>query len=128
MIFFDRSIPKSVINALKLVGVEDILSHDDVFPQNTPDPVWLARAGQQGWVVVTRDKKIRTRTGEVRTLITYGVGCFILTTNRPLTRWEHLKLFVLTLDRMKVLAETVGKPFIFTVTCDGNFRRLDLKS
>jgi hypothetical protein len=33
--------------------------HDELFPQATQDVIWLAEAGAQRWVVVTRDDRIR---------------------------------------------------------------------
>ena len=78
MIFIDRSIPKSVAQALKEVRT-DILWLEDRFAHNTPDEEWLRRAGTEGWLVLSRDKKIRTRPAERRTILESGVACFILT-------------------------------------------------
>jgi hypothetical protein len=33
--------------------------HDDLFAQGTEDIVWLAEAGDNRWVVLTRDDRIR---------------------------------------------------------------------
>ena len=44
--------------ALRAAGVE-IRVHDELFPQGTEDVVWLRQAGVNGWIVITRDDRIR---------------------------------------------------------------------
>ena len=50
--------------ALRAEGVE-IRVNDEMFPQGTQDVDWLRIAGESGWVVITRDDRIRLQpTGE----------------------------------------------------------------
>lgn len=65
MIFIDRSIPKSVADALKQVR-DDVIWLEDIFPHDAKEAAWLREAGTNGWLVVTRDNKIRSRPGERR--------------------------------------------------------------
>lgn len=123
MIFIDRSIPKSVAQALKSVR-SDVIWLEDVFPHDTPDPTWLAEAGQKGWLVITRDKKIRTRPGERAAIAAAGVGCFVLTQKKDPTKWEYVKLLALTMDEMERIFDETPKPFIFEVNANGQFKRL----
>ena len=111
MIFIDRSIPKSVATALRYV--EDRFQHD------TKDTDWLPVAGAEGWLVITRDKKIRTRPGERRAILENGVGCFFLMQKRDPSRWQYLKLLVLTLEKMESSFATTPRPFIFGVDQSG---------
>ena len=63
MIFIDCSIPRGVANALKAVR-NDVLWLEDRFALDTEDRVWLAAAGTNDWLVISRDKKVITRPGE----------------------------------------------------------------
>ena len=65
MIFVDRSVPRSVVTALRAVR-DDVEWLEPRFPHDTPDPEWLAEAGKAGWLVITRDQRIRTRPFEQR--------------------------------------------------------------
>jgi len=40
-----------------------VIAHDDLFPQDTDDEVWLRHAGERGWIVLTKDEKIRAKAG-----------------------------------------------------------------
>lgn len=86
MIFVDRSVPRRVVRAIQVVRT-DVKWLEDIegFGPETPDEEWLAAVGANGWPVLTRDKKIRTRPGERGAIIEHGVGCFVSMQNRPLT-------------------------------------------
>lgn len=122
MIFFDRSIPKSVAEALKKVR-DDVVWLEDVFRHDTPDIVWLPDVGSRDWIVIVRDKKIQTRAAERRLIEQNSVGCFILSQQSNLTKWEYLKLLTASLDKMEQLFEEVERPFIYRVGVTGTFRR-----
>lgn len=123
MIFLDRSIPRSVATALKAVRA-DVVWLEDLFPHDTPDPEWLAKAGSEGWIVIVRDKHVNTRPGERQTIRDSGVGCFILNQGKSPTRWEYLQLLARTIDDMLRIDGETARPYIFTVSKDGVFRKV----
>ena len=43
--------------------------HDDHFAPDTPDTVWLAEVGARGWVVLTKDSRIRRHPLELQALL-----------------------------------------------------------
>lgn len=121
MIFVDRSIPKGVAEALKAVR-HDVRWLEDLFPHDTKDEDWLPIAGREGWLVIVRDKKIRTRPGERRAILDHQVGCFCLTQRQDPTRWQYLKLLVQTLDEMGRRFASTPRPFIYGVDRNGQFK------
>lgn len=50
-----------------------VIAHDDVFAQDTDDDVWLEAAGENDWVVLTRDDKIRFTPGARQKILDGGV-------------------------------------------------------
>ena len=52
--------------------------HDDHFSQTTEDADWLQAVARQGWIVLTKDEKIRFRPMELRALESAGVRAFIV--------------------------------------------------
>ena len=121
MIFIDRSLPRSLAERLK-EDREDIIWLEDWFNSATPDEVWLAEAGKNGWLVITHDKKIRTRPAELRALLENSVGCFILVYKENLKREEIYELVVSTLGEMEEKFASTSRPFIYTGDRNGNFR------
>ncbi len=125
MIFVDASIPRGVAQALQRVR-EDVLWIADVpdLSQATPDGVWLRRCGAESWLALTRDKRIRTRHAERRAVLEGGVGLFVLTNRRNLTRWAQLRTIVTHLDEMEERYEATERPFIFNLNSRGLDRYL----
>jgi len=126
MIFLDRSIPKSVAEALKLVRNGDIAWLEDYYAHDTGDEVWIPHAGEQDWLVVSRDKKIRTRSWQRDLIKRHFVGCFIINQKQNPTRWEYLKLLAKSLDEMERIFGVEERPFIHLVDRNGAFRKLAL--
>ena len=118
--FVDRSLGRRIIpGALRDAG-EEVRIHDDHFPQDAKDEVWLAEAGKQGWVVLTKDKNIRYRAIELQALVAAKVRAFVLTARGDLSVAEVGQIFVKALPAMKKLCETTKPPFIARVSRDGS--------
>lgn len=101
---------------------EDVIWLEDEFTHDVPDEEWLAEAGRQGWLVITHDRKIRTRPGERRAIMENGVGCFIMTYRQDLKKEEIVALISSTLEEMERRFEETRRPFIYTVSKSGEFR------
>lgn len=125
MIFVDASVPRSVADEIKRVR-NDACWIGDVFPLDTKDPIWLREAGKQGWLVITRDKKIRTRPGERRAIAEHGVGCFILAYRQDLTKQEIAEIVLSALEDMEELFASTRRPFIYTVSKGGEFKQYEV--
>ena len=123
MIFVDRSIPRSVAEALKLVRT-DVRWLEDEFPHDVTDAEWLREAGIRGWLVIGRDRRIRHRPAEKQAIPDHRVGYFCIAQDAIPTRWEYPRLIVTKLDEMERLFATVERPFIYGVYKDGALRRL----
>lgn len=77
--FIDRSLGrKYVTEALRTAGAT-VVAHDDHFPQTTPDVEWLAEVGRRGWVVFSKDERIRRNRIEREALEAAHVRAFFLT-------------------------------------------------
>ncbi|AHY45618.1 Hypothetical Protein RradSPS_0335 [Rubrobacter radiotolerans] len=125
MIFVDASVPRSVAAEIKKARSKTVWI-GDVFPLDTKDTVWLAEAGRQGWLVITRDKKIRKRPGERRVITESGAGCFVLVYREDLKKSEIAEMILSFLEEMESLFERTPRPFIYTVTKNGDFKQYRL--
>lgn len=119
LIFFtDAMLGRRVIpGALRAAG-EQVEAHDDNFKQGTPDAEWLVEVGKRGWVVLTKDKRIRYRAVEAAALYRAKVGAFVLTARGDLNGAEIGNIFIKALPAMKKLCATVMPPFIAHVSKD----------
>ena len=89
-----------------------------MFPQDAFDEVWLTRAGAEGWIVLSKDRKIRYRANEHAALKAAKVRAFVLTGgNMP--GEAMAQAFVDALRRMKQLTATRTPPFLAMVSAGG---------
>lgn len=126
MIFIDRSIPRGVADALKAIGRDDVSWLEDLYAHNVKDEEWLPDAGANGWLVLSRDKKIMTRPGQRGLVIRHHVGMFVFNQRHDPSKWDYFKLLGKCLDEMERLFAATERPFIFVVSREGVIRRYDL--
>jgi hypothetical protein len=93
--------------------------HDDHFLQDARDEEWLREVGQRGWIVLTRDDRIRYRLHERTALLQAGVRAFVLA-RRSLSGPAMAEAFVQALPAMRRFVERYQAPFIARVTQTGS--------
>jgi predicted nuclease of predicted toxin-antitoxin system len=119
--FVDRSLgSKRFVQRLRDLGLNAI-AHDEIFDPATPDQEWLSRAGDEGWVVVTKDKAIRWRELEKRAVEGANARVFALVPGNK-TMDEMLEIFERALPRIREALEMVTPPFIATIAGSGIVR------
>lgn len=92
--------------------------HDDHFAPDTPDTVWLAEVGARGWVVLTKDSRIRRHPLELQSLLAADVAAFMLTAT-DLTGADMGRLLVTAMPRLTALVRSRARPFIATISRQG---------
>lgn len=97
--------------------------HDDHFPPDAKDEDWLTEAGRRGWIVLTKDHRVRYRHVERLALMKAGVAAFILTSG-DLQGEEMAQAFVKALPRINRFLQQHKKPFIAKIAKDGSVAML----
>jgi hypothetical protein len=94
------------------------ITHDSVFAQDTPDEEWLTRAGNEGWIVLTKDKLIRKRPIEREALVAAAVRAFVFTGGN-MSGVEMAESIVAAIPRMLRVIASTRAPFIARITGSG---------
>jgi hypothetical protein len=82
------------------------------------DPQWIPVVGERGWLLISRDKRIRRRPAFRIQLIDAGVRAVFLTSAGHMKRWERLRLVVRFWDQIEALTDQPG-PFAHSLTTGG---------
>jgi predicted nuclease of predicted toxin-antitoxin system len=92
--------------------------HDDHFARDEQDRVWLQSVGERGWVVLTKDQKLRYRPLEISALRASKTRVFVLIAGN-LRGVEIGAVFLSALPRIcKVLHNHAG-PFVARISKSG---------
>lgn len=116
--FIDRNLGKHTIADILRKADALVEVHDDHFPPNAPDHEWLPVVGEKGWVVLTKDKRIRYRGLELKALEEARVKAFVLTRGN-LKGDDMATIFVKALPAMQRFANDHHDPFIARITSQG---------
>ncbi|HVM80887.1 MAG TPA: hypothetical protein VMU06_17840 [Stellaceae bacterium] len=121
-LFIDRSLGRyDVAAALREAGAR-VEIHDDHFPANADDDDWLVAVGKRGWIVLTKDTRIRYRPNEIAAIKDANVIAMVLTVGN-VTGEQMAKLFVKALPRICKQAAISSPPALFTFGRDGRLTK-----
>lgn len=98
-----------------------------VFHGSAADTEWLARVGQEGWLALSRNKKILSVPHERETLIRSKVGIVFLTSGQ-VYRPHVLRLVLQKWDWLEYIDEHTPRPFAYYLYPSGRTRQIDLSS
>jgi hypothetical protein len=90
----------------------------DQFPKGTEDRIWLERAGEKGWIVLTRDQRIRYRRLELLALQAARVRAFVFTGGNVGMK-DTGKILADALPRIERIARRDLGPFIYHIGKSG---------
>ncbi len=121
--FVDRSLGRGIVVEALRAAKQTVYAHDDHFPQNTPDAEWLVEVGRLGWVVLTKDKNIRSNHLEQAALVQANVACFMLS-RADLTAPVVGKIFVDSLPQIQRVLRRFEVPVAATLSTSGGIRVL----
>jgi len=99
--------------------------HDDHLPQNAQDSEWLTAAGENDWIVVTRDERIRYRVAEKQAMRRAKVRAFVLAAQGDLRAEMLAEIFLKALPKIRRMVGQRAAPFIAKISRDGNITLLD---
>ena len=117
--FLDRSLgSRLVAEALRAEG-ETVEVHDAHFANDASDVEWLGAVGRKGWVVVSKDDRIRLNEVERMALTEAGVAAFFLGRS-DLTGAQMASAIVTALPAMRRALRRFDVPFIARISVGGD--------
>lgn len=125
--FFDNNLSQYLAKAMDLLEQEGNVMHlRDKFQSNAKDEDWLKYVGENGMILITRDKMIRRHEAELRAIKNYKVGAFILT-GTVTNIWDTVRQVINNWLKIKDLASKTSLPFAFKVPFRGKIEKLQLQ-
>jgi hypothetical protein len=110
------------LDALVQQGIQH-QRHGQHFAPETQDTVWLPVIGEKGWILLTKDKRIRFNDLEKATVIAYRVRKFYFTSGNY-SGAEMAIMLVAAIPEIVRLCQKQAPPFIASITKAG---KVDLR-
>jgi len=105
---------KIIADKLRQSGVK-VEIHDQHFPQNALDEDWLTEVGRRGWIVLTKDDRIRYRPAELEAYRRNKVRVFIFGSGEMKAQ-EMADAFVRALPKISRLVRNKPAPFFARIS------------
>jgi hypothetical protein len=115
-----------VADALRRAG-ESVTLLTDHFEPGTPDVVWLPFVGAKGWIVVTKDTRIRYHEAEKRALLDNDVRAIVMSSGNA-SGPAMADALVAALPRIRALLTRQHGAFVATLSRTGTSMTLRLIS
>ena len=93
--------------------------HDDHFARDEEDRIWLRTVGERGWVVLTKDQRLRYRPLEIAALRASKARVFVLTAGN-LRGIEIAAVFLTATPRIFKVLRSVPGPFVMRISQSGH--------
>ncbi|MBZ5598564.1 MAG: hypothetical protein LAN83_09590 [Acidobacteriia bacterium] len=97
--------------------------HCNYFERGADDIKWIRFAGEQGWLVVTTDDRVRRRALEKRGILRRKVRLFVFTDNNTFGAAMAQRL-ITAIPEMKTLIARQSPPLMASITKAGNVVQL----
>ncbi|MEW6165894.1 MAG: hypothetical protein AB1642_12610 [Pseudomonadota bacterium] len=118
-LFIDRCAwSRRLGEALKAAGIP-FIAHHERFAPACPDEEWMAAAGREHWIVLTRDQAIRRKPNELKAFRDAKLVMFALASGNASAE-DTAALVVALYPKMLRKAQAARPPAMFSVTLGGS--------
>lgn len=77
-------------------------------PPGTQDPDWMPVVAEMGLIVLTRDKRIRTKHAKLLHMIEHGLRVFVVGGKRDLSNWDAASLLIRRWEALEMKIKDAG--------------------
>lgn len=123
--FIDRCFGKHIVKNALIQAGEIAVSHDDEFPSDTEDVVWMPDVAAKEWVILTKDNAIQKNLLELQCAYDSNVRMFALGSRRSFTGAQTANIFVQSIPNIYKVLQATNAPFITRLYADLTFKIYD---
>jgi predicted nuclease of predicted toxin-antitoxin system len=116
--FIDRSLGIDPLRVELTHAGLTVVIHDDHFARDEEDRVWLKSVGERGWIVLTKDQRLRYRPLEIAALRASEARVFVLTAG-DLRGAEIAAAFIAALPAVCAILHSRPGPFVARISRSG---------
>jgi predicted nuclease of predicted toxin-antitoxin system len=113
--FIDRSLGIEPLRTELTNAGLAVKIHDDHFARDEEDSVWLRMVGERGWIIFTKDQRLRYRPLEIAALRASRARVFVLTAGN-LRGSEIAAVFMNALPRICRILNSRAGPFVARIS------------
>jgi hypothetical protein len=86
-----------------------------ILDTGTDDEIWIPETARQGWLIITRDRRIQEHRAEIEAVRSSGARMVNLASDDAIDRFAQLEVLMCQWRRVQPMLDEKG-PFIYTLT------------
>lgn len=102
-----------------------MVAHHDVLAEASPDEDWIKLCGENGYIAITEDKRIRYRQYELEAIKQHGARVVVVRA-KLLTGTQKGEIVASALNRIARFADKHAAPFVAGLVRSGALTKYDL--
>jgi len=91
----------------------------------TKDPDWIPKVAAEGWLIITRDRRIQEKRAEINAIRDHGAKMLNFASDDAGSTRGQPEVFMTRWREIEALVNAPG-PFIYVISRTGRFRPIDL--
>lgn len=95
------------------------IAHRERFACDSPDTDWIASAGAEGWIAITRDQAIRRKSNEIAAIRASRAVIFVFTSGN-LSAADTAEILLRALPAIYRAASRARRPALFSIRRDAS--------
>ncbi|MGC4048344.1 MAG: hypothetical protein QM757_01330 [Paludibaculum sp.] len=115
---FEESLGRFIPEEFARATHAHVKRHSEAFPYGREDHEWIPMAARRGWVIVSKDKRIRSRPLEYQALLASKARFFYLRYG-DLTKEASAEAFITAYPKMLKILDGTHPPFIARISPSG---------
>jgi predicted nuclease of predicted toxin-antitoxin system len=122
--FFDQHHSHRIVRALRELGIDAIHLQEVFGERSVDDVIWIAKAAEEHWVVITADQHIKTRKAEKAVFRKAGlITFFVAEEYNSKQGFTKFRWIVDQWEKIQVAAATAQPGDCFRVPLNGKLRK-----
>jgi len=101
------------------------IAHRQRFDNESPDAEWIAAAGREGWIAISRDQRIHRKPNELAAIRSSRAIIFVFTSGN-LSAEGTATVLLKALPKILTKAKGAKRPALFSIHKDGSVAQLRL--
>lgn len=97
--------------------------HNQVFPDRTPDRIWIPDVARRGWIIVTRDRRLQNRHLEFMAFLRAKARVLWFKGDKA-SGTDIKEGFLKALPSIDALVARLDPPYIIKVTVSGHIQQV----
>jgi hypothetical protein len=91
----------------------------EIYPVDQDDETWIEECSKKGWIILSRNKRIRYVSTQLQKIITHKGRAFFIISSKPMTGLQMADRIAKAVPKMRKVIDKHDGPWLVKLQADG---------